>query len=487
MRKKILILRYCGTSILLFFCSIFAVFGDFVPLAINPEENAGNVHYNSGGRRIVRINNTILALCPSGSLDWTYRSKNNGSTWECIDKNGSFSGCLISGRDSMAYHFYRSGNSIYMTKFHYNSIPAKPIAIYTEERLKGEHGVYDMLTATVDSAGTLFISSHWNPDSNGRQASLYLISSDDAGASWTKSGEALIINRGSPEHSWGYVHMDVNVMNEIVCTYSEYGSKSVQFSKSADNGKNWKTVEIARAVGENEIYNPAILPVGKNEIYIFAQSNFKTPHGLVVTKSIDAGNTWNEWSEIDGTSFSGYADPSPALSASGDIYVAYRSGARPDLKGVSGGAGCRERLARSSDGGKTWDFPDNYFYTASGDTTGATGTRSQIRYQTWWNYGGPLEWIWMQMNNGKYNTFYDLNTLVNISQLNMKVGIKKKLISDYSNSINYSGKTFISNYFNLLGQYCGSKNGYNLANGLHIKDATDRSVDFYKCLYFKGK
>ena len=64
----------------------------------------------------------------------------------------------------------------------------------------------------------------------------------------------------------------------------------------------------------------------------------------------------------------------------------------------------------SPDLGGTWNFLNEY-YTAE-----RTGTRSQVRYQTWWSYGGPLEWIWMQYEGGGTNRpiYYDINTQVQI-------------------------------------------------------------------------
>ena len=64
----------------------------------------------------------------------------------------------------------------------------------------------------------------------------------------------------------------------------------------------------------------------------------------------------------------------------------------------------------SPDLGQTWQFVDSYYDAER------TGTRNQIRYQTWWNYGGPLEWIWMQYEDGGTNRpiYYDINADVEI-------------------------------------------------------------------------
>ena len=204
--------------------------------------------------------------------------------------------------------------------------------------------------------------------------------------------------------------------NMLIMVYSEFKSKFIKFVKSTDKGDSWSTTEIA----SGKIYNPSVLPVGKEKVYVFAQSYYSSNlRGLVMNLSTDAGKSWEGWRTIDGASLSGYADPSPGIGADGKLFVAYRSGARPDLVGIAGGKGCRERIAMSSDGGKTWSFPDNFFYTADGALTPRTGTRSQIRYQTWFNYGGPLEWIWMQNEDEEGSNrpiYYDININETIHQ-----------------------------------------------------------------------
>jgi len=386
-------------------------------VSVNSFANPGsvNVHSNSGGRRIVRIRGTIHVICPHGTGERTYRSLDDGITWEEIDQDGAASGCLITGPGETVYHFYRNGDHIYMVRFKYNETPPDPVIVYSDQYLsEGGHGAYNMLTATVDKDGILYIAVHWDNQSTGGGDTLYLIKSLDGGNTWTPSNSASVIRLGSADHSWGFAHLDVGVNNTLLCVFSEWESKSIQIAQSVDRGENWSTSQIASGL----IYNPAVLPVGSNILYVFAQSSLSTPvHGLVFNKSVDGGISWNGWKSIDSTSLSGYADPSPGLGSNGEILVAYRSGARPDLVSVWGGAGCRERFAMSTDGGGTWTFPDDYFYDASGQPTERTGTRSQIRYQTWFNYGGPLEWIWMQYEDPDGTNipiYYDINSDISI-------------------------------------------------------------------------
>lgn len=392
-----------------------AGWADRVPTPINLQDSPGtaNDHYNSGGRRIVRINNAIIAITPTASgTEHTYRSTNDGASWTRIDTDGVYSGCLISGPNNFVYHFYVSGDNIYMVKFLYDQTPTAPVIIYSDPNISERGaGAYNMLNATVDRDGILYVSTHW-PHVTGEKDSLHIIRSEDAGTTWTPPGYAHILKRGDASYLWTYVHLDFTTDNVLVAVYHASFSPTnpLEFAKSTDKGETWARTQLS----PNSIANPAVLTAGSETVYVFAQS---TPgRGLVFDKSSDLGQTWSGWSVIDGTSLSGYADPSPGLGSDGTIYVAYRSGARSDLGGVYGGNALRERLAMTADGGAHWQFVDDYFYTAAGNPTERTGCRSQIRYQTWWNYGGPLEWIWMQyVNNGsQHPIYYDVNNEIRI-------------------------------------------------------------------------
>ncbi|MBF0430881.1 MAG: exo-alpha-sialidase [Fibrobacteria bacterium] len=384
------------------------------PLPINLFDNPGapDPHYNSGGRRIVRIKNTIIAICPHGSAgEYTYRSLNNGESWSQIDTDGRYSGCLITGRNQQVFHFYVRGDNIYMIRFSYDANPPEPISIYTDPNLSNQgHGAYNMINATCGPDGKLYVATHWRDDNNGDGDDLYLISSEDDGNSWTADGNAFLINQGDATHSWGYIHMDVSWDSILVAVYTEaaaLSTKSIQFATSANKGETWRTIELSAGMRNN----PSILPAGSAAIFVFAQGEPGAgAGGLIFNRSLDKGVSWDGWESIDDASTSGYGDPSPVLGDDGTIYVAYRSGARSDLSGTSGGNQCRSRLARSSDSGTTWTFPDDYFYDKNGEPTPRTGTRNPARYQTWYNYGGPLEWTWMQYEGAQRPIYYDINT-----------------------------------------------------------------------------
>jgi hypothetical protein len=391
---------------LIFFLSIsstellYSGWIDHDPIPINSLDNPGDVEYhaNSGGRRLVRIDDTIIAICPHGEGEYTYRSNKNDASWTRIDTDGAPSGCLITGPDNIIYHFYRLGDQIFMVKFRYDEIPPDPVPIHSNEMISETiTGVYKAINATAGPDGTLYVACHW-----GQPDRLYLLTSSDQGASWNGPYE---ISQGAS--GWYFPHIEVNRNNLLVCTYDKFqhDEHEIMFAKSSNGGLTWDRKSISREI----TFNPSILTVGERSIFIFAQSIESDHKGLVFVKSDDTGETWTDWKLIDPTC--GYADPSPGLGLDGNtIFLAYRSSNGTGVTSGSCGNQSRSRLAMSPDLGETWEFVDNHYNAER------TGTRSQIRYQTWWNYGGPLEWIWMQNEDGGFNRpiYYDINTDVQI-------------------------------------------------------------------------
>ena len=225
-----------------------------------------------------------------------------------------------------------------------------------------------------------------------------LIRSFNGGDTW--DGPFEISSGNGP---WYYPHLEVSSDHLLVCVYSAFGGSDSQiwFAKSDNYGTSWERVLIS----EEATRNPSLLTIDGSKFFVFAQSGESAYRGLVYNYTVNQGATWNGWTLIDPTC--GYADPSPGLGNDGQtIYVAYREAVMEQvsrqvhvvIKAVPG-------WYCPSDLGQTWDFVDNYY---EGERV---GTRSQIRYQTWWNYGGPLEWIWMQYEDGGANRpiYYDIN------------------------------------------------------------------------------
>lgn len=363
------------------------------PVSINSSPGAVQPHYNSGNRRIVRMGDTVIALCPESSTqDHTYRSTDDGATWSEIDTDGSYSGCLITGDNETVYHFYyTASSSVYMVKFKYDATPGAPVAI------QGGIGTIQAdkdIGATVDADGKLYVVYH-----HGSPDALYLITSSDEGVTW--SAPSTIASGGN---GYYYARPEVTSDGLLIITYCGWSDETIYFAKSSNGGQTWTTTQLA----SSHTANPDILPVDSDTFYVFAQTHVN-PYGLVFRKTDDTGATWTDWAVIEATTSTvGYGDPSSALGSDGTVYVSYRNDSQ------TGSAAWREHVAASSDGGATWSVVYDYDEAAE-----RVGTRSHLRYQTWWNYGGKLEWTWMQYVNSGANRpiYYDYNDDVFIQSL----------------------------------------------------------------------
>lgn len=379
-----------------------ASWSDISPGPINQFESPGpvNAHANSGGRRIVRIGNTIIALAPHNSQDRTYRSTNNGASWTRIDSEGTHSGCLITGPDEMVYHFYRYIDDICMVRFRYDAEPPSPVTIYSNASVSNTNtGVYHSVNAIVDEEGTLYVSTHWR---SGSYDVLYVFNSTDGGDSWNGPYQ---VSSGSSD--WYYPHLEVSGDNQLAITYGcRTGNRSLQFAVSNNRGQTWIRTQMATGL----IQNPALLAVGDDSYYVFCQANEGSLVGIYYKQSTNNGQSWDaNWQLVEDTC--GYGDPSPALGSDGStIYLACRSSNGTGIESGTCGDRSRPKLIRSLNLGQSWTTVDDNYGAERG------GSRHQLRYQTWWNYGGPVEWIWMQyVNNGaNHPIYYDLNLDVEI-------------------------------------------------------------------------
>lgn len=370
------------------------------PIAI--ESDAGNYpeHYDGGQKHIIRSGSTVIVLVVRDGTQDTYRSTDNGATWTQIDTDGSFSGCLLQD-STYAYHFYRdNSNGIYMVKFAFNAgtIPS-PTLIYSHAlptATEAYGAKYESVTATIDSAGRIFIAFHYDNNSSTSDSMCCLVS--DAGqTTWTP----YLVRQGSGgQNAENYTDPSIQTGcdNTVYLTYSTLSDRQYmsRLAMSTNQGVTW----VDQAIVDGDIiYNTHILPDPQNAniIYVFAQ--WSGTQGLSFIKSLNKGSTWSAWTSIDSnaTSTSHYADPTAAVTSNGDIYVAYRSSSIP----VSPGTNYYQRWARSTDGGATWDFP--FFYHSADPMV----TKSSLRYQTFFNGGGPLEGVWMQWVGSNTPQYYN--------------------------------------------------------------------------------
>lgn len=364
------------------------------PVEINPSTTTSNVHDDSGNRRIVRVGTTLIALVPISGYDVTKRSTDGGATWSTIDTSNALRGCLVLGPDDYVYHFYHNpaSDNVRMVKYLYNagSTPS-PVAIYS-------HADISLVTAdrdtgaTIDENGKLYVFAHWgSPDV------LRCLTSDDEGTTW--AGPYTV--KSDASISYYYNRPEVSADGDLVVVFAENTTGKIWFGISADEGVNWTLTDISdQESPAKSVANPDILTVGDDTLYVFCQASGDDTNfadGLVFKKSTNSGTTWSDFENISGVhGLSGYADPSSALGDDGKIYVSYRS----DLVSPYD---WKLHVSESDDDGATWS--ETYNYDAAPYRMGA---RSHLRYQTWHNGGGQLDFTWMQYSDavGTYKTIY---------------------------------------------------------------------------------
>lgn len=366
------------------------------PIAVNASDNPGtwNVHYIAGFRKIARIGNTVVLVCPYSSGERLYRSTNNGASWTQIDDNLTRTGCIISGADSTFYYFFHISSTIYMVKFYKDNSPPTPTAIYSNSAVSTTAtGTYRCMSAAVDSTGKIYVAAHW-----GSSDQIYVLSSTNGGENWY--GPYQVSVSGT---TWSMPAIEVTPNNLLIAVYQNYSNSYPTFAKSSDGGLNWTRTQIVAALRAN----PTPLCLG-DSIYVFAQNG---TNATVWHVSADEGATWSSAGVVNTTC--GYGDPTAALGSDKTIYVAFRSSDGSGLPPSTCGNMSKFRLAQSTNYGSTWTYPDDGY-----DLAERCCERSHIRYQTWFNYGGPLEWMWGQytLSGTQYVIYYDINTDVTIFQ-----------------------------------------------------------------------
>ena len=372
--------------ILMPYVALSNCWNEFHPIPVNDDPGLPDPHHNSGNNRIVRIQDTLIILCPNNKSggESLWRSENNGKNWTKIDQRpfGVFSGSIITGPNNEVYYFFKENKSIKMINFNINEQVPLPVpkVVYSDNSVDiTKTGNYDSVAATIDSNGDIFVFAHWgNPDV------LYCIVSNSLGHKWHGPYKV------SPDSSssWYYPRCQVSDKNILICTFTKYARYEVRYSFSEDQGVSWNS----SVVPSTKISNVSLLSINNGIIFLFGQSGEQPFSGLVFNRSNNGGTDWKGWRLVDQTC--GYADPSAALGSDGQtIYIAYRSSNGTDVTDGTCGDQSRFRLAMSPDLGQTWSFPDKHY------DADRTGTRNHIRYQTWYNYGGPLEWVWMQYEN----------------------------------------------------------------------------------------
>jgi hypothetical protein len=400
-------------------------------LPVQSTTAAKSSHNDQGPRRIARIGDVTIALADgannSSSRDGIYRSADNGRTWNLIGvKLNANRGTIITspGNTFMAFWVDTVNGGIYMTSWQVGNVsPPVPYRIYAGYVTSvGSSGGYQQISATVNSFGHIFVAWHSAP-SSGQVDKIYFIRSVDNGVSWTspsvvyeQAGRSYIMPHIIADHG-DTIHLIFADGLTVYTGGQPDAARRVYHLRSVDSGTTWSTpvyVDGSSTTGAS-VSNISIIESRNNNLFVFGQRNSTPQIGLVCSKSTDSGATWSAFALIDRPNALGYADPSVAIGSDGAIFATFRQDR--DESGVTyscptGTTPCWTNVVvRSLDEGTTWTRVD------SNRIEDRTGPANSMRYQTWWNYGGPLEWTWelyLASNSALRPVYYDINTDIRI-------------------------------------------------------------------------
>ena len=391
------------------------------PVAINSNVSSTDPHLCSG-KRIVAYSTSIFTLAAEGTggNSVIYRSTNGGSSWTSLeDYTASGSGSLVVDSDGTIYYFFKSGSSIYMARFEYDaSPPSSATAIDTGLSASGL-AAYDVVWAGIDEDEYLYVTYS-------QSSSIYVIVSSDGGDNW---GTPVELSSGLSSLEWYYGAIEATDDNTMVVSYTNLsadgsGYQQIYMSYSTDHGASWTRRTVSTG---SSVYNPVILPISGDEIWMFAQKRTGSD-GLAINKSTDLGQNWDGWSIVeDGW----YADPGAALLSNGDVFVIFRDG-------TSSGSDHREKAVLWDDSESSWSTVKDY--SQSPYSYERPATRSAAFFQTFHNGGSDLFWTWMQYDNSGANrdTYFDSNPDLSLMEVSSGGGVSVISVGG-SGSVSFGG------------------------------------------------
>jgi hypothetical protein len=381
--------------------SVFADW-DRIPTNINHTTYSQNIHSVRQHDGLVRVGNTIFAVTPyhSGGRSEIWKSTDNGDSWISMGfYNTVDSSPMIVGGDGYIYAFGRYHNHLIMLKFD-ETINALPAPVDLVSVGDYNYGGYVTVTATVDGDGRLFVTTHQKDDVYTTRDNIVQIISEDNGQTW--SG-LKTLKMADTDDGWYNANCAVSTDNDVHCVMGSFqeNPREIRIMRSTNHGNSYSD---ERLLYSGVMANPHVLTKGDDEVFVFAQSEDNpTPgRGLVMNHSTDSGLTWSGWTLIDATC--NYFDPTAALDVNGNIYVAGRRDNGTGEVGTTCGDSSYMGLLESVDNGQTWTVKQWL------NNMERAGTQTKLRYQTWYNGGGILEWIWMnELSDGTTPIFYNNN------------------------------------------------------------------------------
>jgi hypothetical protein len=285
---------------------------------------------------------------------------------------------------------------------------------YTTSVSDGEH---QHITSAIDESGDLYVAWHGSLDGSSRDQ-VYLIRSTDGGTTWTSP---VAMTSGTN----GYILPDLMVdhSNKVHLIYAddwdappETASRRVYYRSSTD-GVTWSDATIPDNGSTGASFsNISIIESKNNNLFIFGQRSKTSNCGLAFSKSTNGGISWSAFALADYPTAvgcaQGYADPSAAIGSDGTIYTVSRNDRYADGSTIT----CNEYpcwtnvVNMSTDEGVTWSRAETNLINNT-----RIWTSNSLRYQTWWNYGGQLEWVWHQgVDASNQATYYKSNTSIRI-------------------------------------------------------------------------
>lgn len=367
------------------------------PSAISTAYSSGNDHYVRGENHIVNVGNTVIAIVSDGGSERLFRSTNRSSWAEILYTASAHNSSLLSGPENYVYYFYMdsANDRIRMRKFLANAqtIPdAVNIHLHADVSLTST-GVYRSVSSTIDKEGRIFVFVHYgSPDS------IYCLVSNDYGSTWN----SYLVSSATASAFYGTAPTTLSDRT-LVLAYDVWGTDSnVWFTKSEDHGQTWSSpVLVASDMG-----NPAILAMPDDTLFVFGQGGGTSgTRGVIFNKSENKGETWGSTILVEATC--GYGDPSAALGSDGSkIWLDFRSSLGTGITSGTCGDMSRQVLAYSDNEGISWNAVWRYYEAER------TGVHGHIAYQPYYNYGGPIEWIWLQYTDSETyrRTFYSYSS-----------------------------------------------------------------------------
>lgn len=365
-------------------------------------------HTDQGARRLSRIQGVTIALADNGASPSNcevYRTTDDGANWTLI---GTVSRAARATIVSLPYNYfmmfwvdYTAGITpgIYAKKWLYTDI-SLPVTttIYSGAVVSvSSPGGYQQICASVNSQGVIHLATHYKVGASAYDSMVYFRSGDHGDTwsapvtvcdkGWSLLGTSIMVDHADTVHLCFSDHM------ELFGGPPAANARAYHMS-SSDDGITWSSTT---QMSSTEWFSNLCIFESKKDTLIVLGQKPSPSGGMVCSRSADSGATWGSLIQIT-TNSDGYADPSGAVDSDGYVYAACRN------TGTGADGAMHNMVYRSIDDGLTWSRIFEYQPTDPPlDLMDGLDARvepaNSMRYQTWHNYGGPLEWSWGQSPN----------------------------------------------------------------------------------------